>query len=169
MAGLRANYRSTPSLVETVNQLFTPATAGESRFLIPGIEFHPSLPCATVPELEASDQVKAMHVFSFQKMNRQQGLEESALLAGTEIRRLLALGRQGQAHLNGRPLRPRDICVLVRRHDQAELMRNTLAQLGIDALASGGGSVLDSAEAADLHLVLAALARQPSPGCCVLP
>lgn len=61
--------------------------------------------------------------------------------------------------LQGRGIRPADIAILVTRHKEAIAIQRELARFGIRAIRQSSESVFESREAADLLLVLDALAH----------
>ena len=80
------------------------------------------------------------------------------------VAELLALAASGRALLGGRPLAARDIAVLVRKHDEGTRVREHLSRHGIASVSIGQSSVFDSDEAAELALVLEALADGADAG-----
>jgi len=66
----------------------------------------------------------------------------------------------GPARLQGRPVGPGDIAVLVRTNKQVQLMRDALDTVGVPAVAAGGGTVFATA-AARSWLVLLEAVEQP--------
>lgn len=75
-----------------------------------------------------------------------------------EIARLLELAQHGAACLGDRPLQPSDITVLVTRNEDARLFLAPLAARNIPVVLSKSGSVFQSREAAELELLLHAIA-----------
>src|SRR5690606_13091604 len=73
------------------------------------------------------------------------------------IHRVLSDAREGQASIEGRPVQPGDIAVLVRSHNEATRIRHALAMGGIPAVAAGRQSLFATPEARDLHALLLAL------------
>jgi len=74
-----------------------------------------------------------------------------------EIARLLSSARDGQIRLGDRPLAAGDIAVLVRSHAQGAAMRDALAAVSVGSVELSQASVFDSADAADLERLLAAV------------
>ena len=73
------------------------------------------------------------------------------------IHGVLGDARAGRATLNGHPVRPGDIAVLVRTHREATMIRQALAAVGIPAVAAGNLSLFATAEARELLALLQAL------------
>src|SRR5690606_19653543 len=74
-----------------------------------------------------------------------------------EIAHLLTLGQQGRLRLEGRPVQPSDIAVLVRKHDEGRQVKAELAACGVRAVEYSQASVFDSEEALELELLLRAV------------
>ncbi|MEO6881290.1 MAG: 3'-5' exonuclease, partial [Mycobacteriaceae bacterium] len=66
----------------------------------------------------------------------------------------------GPARLNGAPVGPEDVAVLVRTHLQAQLVRDALEAVGVPAVTAGGGSVFSTGAARSWLVLLEAL-EQP--------
>lgn len=73
------------------------------------------------------------------------------------IHAVLRDAREQRALIEGRPVRPGDIAVLVRTHSEALLIQQALAQRGIAAVAAGKQSLFATQEARELHQLLQAV------------
>jgi exodeoxyribonuclease V beta subunit len=155
---LLTNWRSDPGLVTAVNTVFSscpqafvygeipfgPAGASEDKSGAPGLSIDgEKLPPLTVWRLEQSGKGDA----------RQEVIRATA----TEISRLLDLGGQGRARLQGNPVRAGDIAVLVRTNREAAAVHESLTALGIPAVLYNTGDIFDTHEAAETARILAAL------------
>ncbi|HLM53256.1 MAG TPA: 3'-5' exonuclease, partial [Pseudoxanthomonas sp.] len=80
------------------------------------------------------------------------------------IHRVLTEARAGTAALEGRPVQPGDIAVLVRSHAEATRIRQALAMAGIAAVAAGKQSLFATEEARELHALLLALLHGADDG-----
>ncbi|MGY0612934.1 UvrD-helicase domain-containing protein [Luteimonas sp. A501] len=80
------------------------------------------------------------------------------------IHRVLTDARDGHASIEGRPVQPGDIAVLVRSHNEATRIRHALAMAGIPAVAAGKQSLFATPEARDLHALLLALLHGADDG-----
>ncbi len=69
--------------------------------------------------------------------------------------------RRADGTTEERPVRPADIAVLVRRHAEADLVREALADVGVPTVVNGAGSVFDTAAAQDWLTLLQAI-EQPA-------
>jgi len=158
---LHENQRSLRPLIESVNALLD----REAPFLVPEIGFAPSRegarPRASLGERAVDPPRAPMTVVSLG------GAGEGAMLPRSLARSLAVracvaeiscLLQTGQASIDGRPLEPRDIAVLVNSHAEGSLIRRELAQAGIGAAEISRDSVLDSLECAELLRVVAAVA-----------
>ncbi len=82
-------------------------------------------------------------------------LDDFARLCAGETARMLS----GGLLLDGRPIRPEDIAVLVRQHSHGKKVQEALEDQGIPSVSHGSGSVLETEEAFDLEMLLLSLAR----------
>ena len=77
---------------------------------------------------------------------------------------MLSDARAGTALIEGRPVQPGDIAVLVRSHSEATRIRAALAMVGIPAVAAGKQSLFATGEARDVHALLLALLHGADDG-----
>ena len=158
---LDANWRSESGLVTAVNTLFHRAT---TPFVFDEILFHPVIAKGEAdqnPLQEGGKRLAALHLWFHPRGS--DGREISGEKAGdvlprvvaSEIARLLNSG----ARLGDKPLGPQDIAVLVLKHKQAALMQEALRALNIPSVLHTEASLFASADARELHCVLAAIAE----------
>jgi len=83
--------------------------------------------------------------------------EASARAVATACAGLLRGARAGRVTLDGRPLRPRDVAVLVRSGREAEQVQSALRAAGVGSAVSSRDSVFAAEEAGDLATVLDAV------------
>lgn len=151
---LGTNFRSTADMVNAVNTCF----AGDNPFVIRKLTFQRVAAANNVEPFIGDDQHKALH-FALADNDiatadaASQHLWQAEWIAA-EIRRLLG---NGAAKIGQRRLQAGDIAVLVRSHTQARDIRDALAILGLPCVYAGRDSVMQSDEAADIQLLLAAL------------
>ena len=155
------NWRSTQPLVLAVNALF--GRLDDPFLYAPDIGFTP------VSAAGRADAEPLLLDGSRPAPLRFWVPEEGGSLNGGEYRNasvralaaacavLLEKARRGAATLGGRPLRPRDVAVLVRTSAQADQVQRALRGMGVGSAASSRGSVLDSDEARELGLLLDAV------------
>jgi exodeoxyribonuclease V beta subunit len=169
---LTHNQRSCPALIDALNTLFQ---AHGRTFLLPGLEHAPQgvgdRPRPVfVDGTAAVGDTGALQLWALPRAEHGEPLlREAALRAAVqatagEIARLLREGRAGRVTLDGRPLAGSDIAVLVRTHAQGALVRQALAALGVGSVALSQASVFHTAEAEELHHVLAAVLEPQHPG-----
>lgn len=174
---LSHNFRSRPSLLAAIAALY--AQAGDTAFVDSRIRFQPieagdkrvdddyqrngqiapalTLWQAPVPtDLDAKGNPKPWSA------DRSRELATAACVAA--IHRAISEGRNGTALINGRPLRPGDIAVLVRSHGEANRIQRALAEVGIAAVAAGKQSLFATGEARELHTLLLALLHGADDG-----
>tara|TARA_R110002167_G_scaffold1917_3_gene9599 strand:- start:52005 stop:55964 length:3960 start_codon:yes stop_codon:yes gene_type:complete len=160
---LGTNWRSQPSLVEGVNTLFSQSEAG---FL-----FKDSIPFQAVNSVTQKSGLQVIgqthSSLDFQHLVSEQG----SLLAWGEAQVAMAKhcawrvasfieqGRQDEAKIAERSLMPGDCCVLVRDRNEADTIKQALAELGVDSMFLARKSVFASQTAIDLFSIVQALAN----------
>ncbi|QDW66698.1 UvrD-helicase domain-containing protein [Luteimonas granuli] len=176
---LASNFRSRPAVLRGIEALYAQAQAvheGEPDRVAPPfidarIAFHPVQPGGARDDAEyqrAGQPAPAITLWRAPEpapdrhgkpkphsAPRSRELATRACLAA--IHRVLGDARAGTATLKGRPVRPGDIAVLVRKHREAVMIRDALAAVGIPAVAAGKQSLFATAEARELHTLLQAL------------
>ncbi len=170
---LSLNFRSRPAVLRAVAALYAQAQAtGAAPFVDPRIAFRDVAPGgvrrdadylrhgkpaaaltlwqAPPPSPDANTGATKPH-----GAPRSRDLATQACVA--EIHRVLSDARAGRASIDGAPVQPGDIAVLVRSHSEATQIRLALAAAGIPAVAAGKQSLYATAEARELHALLLAL------------
>ncbi len=160
---LDTNFRSESALVAAVNSLFDRT---EKIFAIPGIHFRPVQAAGRQDEQPltvAGKRVPPFHVWWWN--------EPEPIKAGTANERLprttaaqIARMLGGGVKIDGRPVEPRDFAVLVATHAQARAVQLALCEFNIPAVLHSSANVFESAEAADLQAILAAVAEPARDG-----
>ena len=160
---LADNQRSSHELLAAQNALFS---ANPDAFMLDGLRYQPVAfgDKPRTPFLDHSAEARAaLQLWQLPRDDDDQPLPkalaaQAALRAcAGEIVRLISAGRAGEIRLGERELRAGDIAVLVRSHAHGSAMRRALAQLGVASVELSQASIYDSAEAADLERLLAAL------------
>lgn len=170
VADLPTNYRSDAPLLRGLEQLFPAVDFGD-----PEIQFHPvghhadhdtmalegagpaslEIRCVDVPP--DADKVKAPDA---RRSLRADLVDVVEHLLNTGATITVRRGDESST----RPLRARDLAVLVRSNRDANQTALDLAARGIAAATSSATSVLDTEAARQWHLLLAALERPGAPG-----
>lgn len=161
---LETNWRSSPAMVASVNQLFSQL---EKPFLFGQISFIDVGAAEKNQELAFELHNKPQPAMQFW-LQQGEGVGVSdyqqlmARLCAAQIRDWLSAGQQGQAWLNDgkrrRPVQASDITVLVRSRNEAALVRDALSRLSIPTVyLSNRDSVFDTSEAKDLLWLLQAV------------
>ncbi|WP_300017523.1 UvrD-helicase domain-containing protein [Pseudonocardia sp.] len=160
-ATLARNWRSDAPLLRALDVLFAGAALGDER-----IRVHPVEPAHPRPRLAGAPVDTPLRI----RVVPRDGLPQSgrrlalapparALVArdcAADIAELLA----SPATLDGVRVRPGDVAVLVRTNDQAAVVRQALADVGVPAVASGTASVFGTPVAREWLTLLEAL-EQP--------
>jgi len=173
---LAHNFRSRPLLLGAIGALY--AQAGDEAFVDPRIRFHPVEPGGThhdadyqragarAPALTlwraADPEPDDKGVVKPWKADASRELCTEACVAA--IHAVLSEGRAGTAAIEGRPVQPGDIAVLVRTHHEATRIQRALAAVGIPAVAAGKQSLFATPEARELHALLLALLQSGDDG-----
>ena len=153
---LAHNQRSTPELLAALNGLFKRQA---QPFLQKGLDYVPVQAGAKPkPKLTEPEATAALELWTWPVPTAPDVLTK-VQATGRVLSALAAdiAQRLNTNQLDGKPLRPGHIAVLVRTHRQAAEVAQALAQAGIDSVANGQASVWRSSEAQELHLVLQAL------------
>ena len=170
---LDRNFRSRPAVLGAVAGLYAAAAqaaAADQRlpppFVDPRIRFHPVRPGGRRQDtdfLRDGDPAPALVVREIRDpavegtipAERARALATRACVA--EIHALLLEARAGKARIDGTPVQPGDIAVLVRKHQEASRVQQALAAAGIPAVAAGRQSLFATVEARELLAVFEAL------------
>ncbi|MBM4022535.1 MAG: hypothetical protein FJ284_09920, partial [Planctomycetes bacterium] len=148
---LEVNFRSDAPLLEALNESLAGASFG------PGIDYQA---VRAAPDRGASRLANLPPVEFI-------GLGDMRLqdVAVRKVWELLDRGRlDGPADDRQRPIRPRDICMLVRANATGKAIEADLARLGIPAVSTGTASVMQGRMADDLRVLLEAMGRPGSGG-----
>jgi exodeoxyribonuclease V beta subunit len=158
---LARNYRSEPGLISAVNSLFD----REGSFVVDDIVFRPVEPAGIPEDRVLCEGGRAPLTIWYvsgdddARLTVQDAEQRITRAVAAEVSRLLGEGRGGRALIGGTPVMPRDIAVIVRKHKQGRLVRDSLTACGIPSVVSSEDSVFGSGEAGALELVLRAVAE----------
>ena len=164
-ATLIENWRSTSDLIGGINAVFS---TGNNPFVFDDIEFTPAVAAKdtlqglTVEGEENGAPLKIWFLESSHgddrgKISKPVAESLSAKSTADEISKLTDRGSRGEACIDGKPLLPKDIAVLVRKNRQARMIQQELAALGIPAVLYGSESIFSSREAEEIVHVMAAV------------
>ena len=168
---LDRNFRSRPGVLRAIQALYD--NAGPEAFLDERIQFEPVLPGSKRSDADYLFDGKAAPALTLQliagdadgkplKADASRDAATAACVA--DIHRVLSAAREGRALVDGKPVQPGDIAVLVRSHKEASRVQQALAALGIPAVAAGKQSLFASTEAHELRLLLLALLQPADEG-----
>jgi exodeoxyribonuclease V beta subunit len=165
---LAANQRSSPGLIGAMNALFK---RNPNAFMLPGLDYH---------TVEAGDKKRSVFVDdsgnggdlqiwtlpseSDKLIDRKLAISYATTATAGEIARLVEQGQLGHISIDGRPLVPGDIAVLVRSHRQAAMIRDALVRLNVASIEISQESVFASDDAADVEALLAAILEPARTG-----
>lgn len=168
---LATNWRSSPELIEAVNVLFD---HHPNPFLLEEIGFeaarkaprphHPHLlgdgsllPTAFLWFLPADFDEKGRN-----RLTKEQARERVMHAVAQEVVRLTSSGQSGRLKVQEgeerRPVEPKDIAILVRRHEEGRALKKILARYGVQAVVIERESVFRSEAARALLDLLEAVA-----------
>jgi exodeoxyribonuclease V beta subunit len=173
---LAHNFRSRPSVLAAIEALY--AQAGEEAFVDPRIRFRtvdaggthddtdfqrgdsaaPALTIWRAPDARPNDKGEV------KPWKAEASREHCTAACVAAIHAVLSEGRAGTATIDGKPVQPGDIAVLVRTHSEATRIQQALAAVGIPAVAAGKQSLFATPEARELHALLLALLQSGDDG-----
>ncbi len=168
---LDRNFRSRPGVLRAIQALYD--NAGDQAFLDARIQFEPVLPGSTRGDADYlfdGQPAPALTICRIEgdedgKPLKADASRDAATLACvSDIHRVLSAAREGRALVDGRPVQPGDVAVLVRSHKDAARIQQALAAVGIAAVAAGKQSLFASNEAHELRLLLLALLQPADDG-----
>ena len=153
---LDRNWRSATKLVEAVNKLFEQPR--EHPFLMEGVPYEPVEAAGSADQkpLDGDDRPPLVWwEISDESMSKGQAtpLVVDGVVNG--IKQILYDGLT----INGAPVAPGHIAVLVRDNRESEAIQDALREARIPAVVSKGGNVWDSDEAAEVEYLLRAFLR----------
>lgn len=164
---LDTNWRSASDLVESVNTLFGRQALRNPFIYQPDIDFEAvnAGKLADKDRLQVAGEPPLPMRFWLMDGEDQKPLaigkakDQAATACADEIARLLQLAEQGQASVGEKPLQAREIAVLVRSHAEASVIQQALQARGVSSVTQARDNVFESSEAADLLLLLYAIAE----------
>jgi exodeoxyribonuclease V beta subunit len=158
---LAANQRSSRALLAAQNGLFA---INPEAFVLHNIDYR-RVSYGSKRRTEFVDATKPRRPLTVWRLPQDAGgpLKKSAARAaaveatGAEIARLIEAGGRGAISLDGQPLRPGDIAVLVRSRSLGADVKQALASLRVGAVEITRSSVFHTLDAEDLETVLTAI------------
>ncbi len=171
---LDRNFRSRPGVLRAIESLYGNAiAAGDKPFVVDGIDFHP-VHAGDVRRDEdflldgAAAPALAVRMIGPGRNGEAHNVERSRERATDAcvgaIHEVLTKAREGRALIDGKPVQPGDIAVLVRRHHEATRIQRALTAVGIPAVAAGMQSLFATDEAAELRMLFEALLQPADDG-----
>jgi len=159
-ATLEVNWRSDQDLLDAFGALFGGARLGHQDIVHRKAKAAPGN-CGRrmagaplrVRVLHREDGLVKLTPKGFASLNHSRALV-AADLAGDVVRLL-----SSRVEVDGRPVRPGDIAVLVQRNDDAHAVRDALDDAGVPGVVTGAGSVFGTAAAQDWVRLLEAIER----------
>ena len=168
------NFRSRPLLLQALESLYH--NAGPDAFADPRIVFRNVRPGGRVVDDSFLRKGAVAPAVTVRALPAPQDGRKAAVWSAPESRRLathacvdaihglLSDARNHLATIEGQPVQPGDIAVLVRKHDEATQIRDALAQAGIPAVAAGRQSLFATEQAQELLTLFEALLRPGDDG-----
>jgi len=170
---LAHNFRSRPAVLRAVRALYDGADAsGHDAFAHPDIRFEPVEPGGKRDDDDYRHDDRIAPALTLRLLRSDDGApldadgsrEAATAACVADIHRVLTDARTGRTQIDGRPVRPGDIAVLVRNHKEASRVQQALARAGVPAVAAGKQSLFASTEAAELRTLLLALLHPADNG-----
>ena len=171
---LAHNFRSRPAVLRAIEALYQ--RAGATAFVDERIRFHPVQAGGRVGDADFQRNGHAAPALTVRQLpaptddrrNPHWNSPESRALATQAcvgaIHALLDDSRAGHASIDGRPLQPGDLAVLVRKHDEAAMVQAALVAAGIPAVAAGRQSLYGTDQAQELLALFEALLQPGDDG-----
>ena len=169
---LRVNWRSDQALIDAYDALFAGAKLGHEGILYRRVE---AAPANRAPRLSGAPESAPLRIrlVPGDEVGRTprgwvrtpEARRHVARDVAADLVRLLESGaeveiRSKEGLEEGREtIRPRHVAVLVRKHDQAALVRDALEEAGVPAVLNGAGSVFGTEPAREWLRLLEALER----------
>ena len=153
---LTTNWRSEAPLLAAINKLFLQT---KQPFLFPQIQYHevhaPKEPIVR-PLTNSGDAAAALHFRLVSPAEDQAGSRQDKPpeLVCRWVSDDIAALAASDAHLGESPLHYRDMAILVRKHNQAEMLQAVLRERGIRSVVQSDRSVFASDEARELQRFL---------------
>ncbi len=165
---LDKNYRSHPHLVEEINRLFLsrPQPFGFPETIM---GYHRVVPARSIEEGSLQKNVQALPALVHCQLQEadegrswssSRAAEEILQFTVSEVLRLLEVENPVLLSAKGetRPVRPKDIAILVRTNEQAEHYRQSFAEVSIPAVVVSRRSVFQTDACQELFRLLEAIA-----------
>ena len=166
---LDQNFRSRPGVLRAIQALYE--NAGEQAFVEAGIHFVEVNPGDRRSDADYTRGGFPAPALTLRILHSQtdKPRADSSRAAATaacvaDIHRVLSDARAGSALIDGQPVQPGDIAVLVRSHREATRIQQALALAGIPAIAAGKQSLFATREATELQLLLLAVSQPADEG-----
>lgn len=170
---LAHNFRSRPAVLRAIQAMYDGADAtGQDAFAHPGIRFEPVRPGDKRADADHLRDNAPAPALTLRLLRGDEGRplgadgsrDAATAACVADIHRVLGDARQGRALIDGHPVQPGDIAVLVRNHKDATRMQQALARAGVPAVAAGRQSLFETAEAGELRTLLLALLQPADSG-----
>ncbi|HVL95948.1 MAG TPA: UvrD-helicase domain-containing protein [Solirubrobacteraceae bacterium] len=155
---LGVNWRSDQPLLDAFDALFDDAQLGHAGIRYRRVRAHhrePRLDGGAPLRVRVVRREPRFHLTQGGCIRVGEGRDFVADDLAQDIVRLLDSG----AKIDGRPVEPHDIAVLVRRHHMATLVQQALAEARVPAVISGAGSVFGTPAAGEWLRLMRALER----------
>ena len=171
------NYRTVKPLVDAVDHWFKNETAPNS-FVYKEIDYL-GVKAADINKLKYLENLDEFssnepHIFNrFSASNKDLGQETVISHVASEIVELLNNANQGKLNIiktdstgktiEKRKVKPSDIAVLIRKNDQAAVMKNALLKLNVPSVIQSSGNIFKTDEAKDMLNILDAIISKSNP------
>ncbi|QJY49819.1 UvrD-helicase domain-containing protein [Pseudonocardia broussonetiae] len=160
-ATLARNWRSDAPLLDALDVLFDGAALGDERIRVHRVDAAHPVPRLSGAPVDTPVRIRVLGRDGLPQSGRKLALAPPARArvardCAAEVAALLA----SPAQLDGRPVQPGDVAVLVRTNEQASVVRAALSAVGVPAVSSGTASVFGTPVAREWLTMLEAL-EQP--------
>lgn len=165
---LDTNYRSSHNMILAINALFNSCDNPFISDAIPFETVNPSpyatdkrfIDSHTEPKNDSSAlKLKLLSEDPEKGLNKATAQTQLAEDAASEIERLLNEAQSGQCTIDGKPLKAKDIAILVRNRHEADIIKRSLSSRQIGAIFLSRDSVFNTTEAREVAIIIIALAN----------
>jgi len=160
---LSTNWRSSPLLVEAINAIFL---QNPEAFVYANMQFQPVQSELPQVQMQIADEPQVPFQLLYienpetptKALNKDHARSIICNEVSDHIAKLLQLARNQMALLEGKPIQPADIAILVRTNFEAQLMQMALQKCGIPGVIYSKERVWKSEICADFSQIIAAVA-----------
>jgi len=160
---LEFNYRSSKRLIKAVNALFENV---KNPFIFKELDFKPVKPAETKSQgdliIKGNTDTSPLKIWFLENkdkkpINVDDAIDRISKAVADEIVRLLYMGEKGEVLIDNKPLKAKDIAVIVRKNEEAGDIQNALNRVGVPGVIYTTDNVFSSNEAEEILRIISAI------------